>query len=104
VLANAAPKQLIELHRAVREANLRLASQLHHKLLPLISALFVESNPTPVKTAVFWRGVIPSAELRLPLMPITDAAAELLAAAMKQVGISFERRASADSTLGPSAS
>lgn len=102
VLTNIAPGPFLEMLAAIEYRNFAKARQLHHKLLPLIDALFVESNPSPVKTAAAWLNIIPSAELRLPLMPMTDAGADVLAAAMLEVGLHPAREPSPPSTLGPS--
>lgn len=101
VLSNVAPEQLVALDRSLRGGDLAAAAALHHKLLPLMHALFVESNPIPIKTAVAWKGVIPSAELRLPLMPLTEAGGDQLAASLDAVGIGFERAPGPPSTVGP---
>ena len=72
----------------------------HLRLVPLMHALFAESNPIPVKTAAAWLGLIPSAELRLPLTPLTEAGAGRLAAALAWAGFEPSRSPSPPSTLG----
>ena len=62
------------------------ARQLHHRLLPLFDALFCETNPIPVKTAVAMQGRC-DATLRLPLTPMTDANRERLQVVMKELGL-----------------
>jgi len=101
VLSNIAPKQLVEMLDAVEFRNIARARDLAKQLLPLIDALFVESNPTPVKTALAWLGVIPTAELRLPLVPLSTAGAEVLEAAMRGAGLTPVRGLAPESTLGP---
>ncbi len=102
VLSNIAPGPFLEMLKAMEFSNYPTARRIHHKLLPLIDALFVESNPTPVKTAAAWLNIIPSAELRLPLMPLTEAGGDVLEAAMVEVGLHPAREANPASTLGPS--
>jgi 4-hydroxy-tetrahydrodipicolinate synthase len=69
-------------------------------LLPLMHALFVESNPIPVKTAAAWLGLIPGDELRLPLTPLTEAGAKALEAALFAAGFDPLRAPGAPSTVG----
>ena len=68
-------RQLRELIAAcVAGANERAAA-IHRRLMPLVDALFVESNPIPVKFALNEIG-FPAGEPRLPLTPLSDAAAK----------------------------
>ncbi len=62
------------------------AAAIHHRLMPLVSALFVESNPIPVKYAVAKAG-LPAGPPRLPLIEASDAARARIDAAMAQVTI-----------------
>jgi 4-hydroxy-tetrahydrodipicolinate synthase len=45
------------------------AAKIHYRLLPLIRLFFAETNPCPVKTALYMMGLIRSDEVRLPLVP-----------------------------------
>ena len=67
---NVAPREMVELVRAFRNGDVARARQLHYRLLPLMQALFVESNPIPVKAALHILGRIPEPALRLPLTPL----------------------------------
>ncbi len=60
------------------------AREIHYQLLPLIRALFVETNPIRVKQAVAFMGKCAN-ELRMPLVPMTAAPAEQLRIAMKEL-------------------
>ena len=62
------------------------ATAIHHRLMPLVSALFVESNPIPVKYALAKTG-LPAGPPRLPLIEASDAARARIDAAMAQVTI-----------------
>lgn len=62
------------------------AAAIHHRLMPLIGALFLESNPIPVKYAVAKAG-LPAGRPRLPLIPASDAARARIDAAMAKVTI-----------------
>lgn len=66
------------------------AAAIHHRLMPLINALFVESNPIPVKYAVAKAG-LPAGPPRLPLIEASDAARARIDAAMAQATIDIGR-------------
>ncbi|MBI2751747.1 MAG: 4-hydroxy-tetrahydrodipicolinate synthase [Burkholderiales bacterium] len=72
VTANVAPKLMHELCMAAIAGNVQRAMEIQFKLLPLHKALFVESNPIPVKWAVARMGLCGQA-LRLPLTVLTPA-------------------------------
>jgi len=62
------------------------ARELHYKLWPLHSTLFVETSPTPVKTALGMMGKI-SPEVRLPLAPMLANNRTKLEMALKDFGL-----------------
>ena len=72
VVSHLAGKQVAAMVDAMHAGNLVEARRLHHLLLPLCSALFVESNPAPVKAAMskFWG---PVGAPRLPLAEALDS-------------------------------
>ena len=86
VLANVAPGDTSRMARAFLDGDVATARSLQLKYLPLIAALFAESNPIPVKTAVAWLG-FDVGELRLPLTPISDSVRQNLIAALNDVGL-----------------
>lgn len=102
VVSNILPAAMVDLYGAVEWKNLDKARDLHLKLLPVVRSLFIESNPSPVKTAAAWLGHIPTAELRLPLVPLTEAGADVLELALVEAGMRPNRQPGAPSTLGPS--
>jgi 4-hydroxy-tetrahydrodipicolinate synthase len=61
----------------------RAAGKLHRRLHPFFKAIFVESNPVPIKEALVMRGLIGSAEVRSPLWSLAPASREVLVRAMK---------------------
>jgi 4-hydroxy-tetrahydrodipicolinate synthase len=71
--ANVAPREMIEITRSFAEGDLARARQAHFRLLPVMEALFLESNPIPVKTALHLLGRIPDPTLRLPMTPMGKA-------------------------------
>jgi len=84
--SNVAPKAICELVKCFRSGDTAGALALHQRLLPLFDALFCETNPIPVKTAVSLALGLDD-EIRLPLTPLTDANRERLQVVMKDLGI-----------------
>ncbi|TCJ20032.1 4-hydroxy-tetrahydrodipicolinate synthase [Rubrobacter taiwanensis] len=70
VVSNIAPGAVSEMVDAALSGDFARARELHYELLPLFRALFIETNPIPVKTAASLLGLC-SDEMRLPLMPMT---------------------------------
>ena len=66
VISNLIPKTTNELCNNFFRGKVEKALMLQFKLLPLIKGMFLETNPTPIKYAMFERGLC-SAEVRLPL-------------------------------------
>ncbi|MBI4833382.1 MAG: 4-hydroxy-tetrahydrodipicolinate synthase [Planctomycetes bacterium] len=69
VLANIMPDEVVLLVNLCIQGNFKEAAKVHEYLLPLSKALFLESNPVPVKTALALAGKINN-EVRLPLVPL----------------------------------
>ncbi len=69
VASNVAPGAVSDMVRAMLEGDWERGRELHYELLPLFRALFVETNPIPVKTAASLLGLC-SDEMRLPLVPM----------------------------------
>ena len=86
VVANVMPKESAQMVAACRRGDWDTARRLHYQLLPLIRALFLETNPIPVKAAVAMMGYCQDA-LRLPLLPMSDGARAKLKAVMEQFGL-----------------
>lgn len=86
VTANVAPALCAEFQLACLAGNFRLALQLQDRLMPLHDALFVESNPGPVKYAASKLGLCTS-ETRLPLAPLASASRKRVDDALSAVGL-----------------
>ena len=84
--ANVAPREMAELVSAFREGDTVRAREIHYRLMPLFDALFCETNPIPVKTALAMMGVI-GPEIRLPLLPLSEPHQEPLRAVLKDLGV-----------------
>jgi len=83
VTANIMPKEVAALVDAFNAGNLEEARRLHLYLLKISNAMFIETNPVPVKTGVSLLGKC-SAEVRLPLAQLSDASLTKLTAIMKE--------------------
>ncbi|MDQ4002765.1 MAG: 4-hydroxy-tetrahydrodipicolinate synthase [Actinomycetota bacterium] len=70
VASNVAPGAVSDLVNTMNSGDLARGRELHYRLLPLIRALSVETNPIPVKAAASLLGLC-SDELRLPLVPMS---------------------------------
>jgi len=86
VLANVAPSAVHRMVRAYLDGDHSAALDIQLHFLPLIDALFAESNPIPVKTAVKWLG-FDVGEVRLPLVPPTERTRERLIEALAESGL-----------------
>lgn len=74
VVSNLIPKNLVALVSAANNGDVATARMIHFKLLPFFRGLFIEPNPGPLKRALQLRGFIPSAAVRLPLVPLSPEA------------------------------
>lgn len=92
VLGNIAPRDTSQMVHAFLDGDAARATALQLRYLPLIRALFAESNPIPVKTAVGWLGFDVGA-LRLPLCAAGDGCRSDLVREMEAVGIGTAARA-----------
>lgn len=86
VVSNIVPKQFRETVEAARQGDFSLARVLHYQLLPLLRALTLETNPIPIKAAAEMMGLCRD-ELRLPLLPMSEAPRAKLRAVMAQIGL-----------------
>jgi 4-hydroxy-tetrahydrodipicolinate synthase len=91
VVANLVPKDVSALCAAGLRGDGVEARRLHHKLFPLVKAMFLESNPIPVKTAMGWLELC-SPDLRAPLAPLEKSNEEKLERALRDYGLVSPRR------------
>lgn len=87
VLANVNGNILQQLMRAYSEGRVKDAADLNKVMVPLAKAMFIESNPIPIKAAVTKVTGIEAGAPRLPLTPISAAAEAKLDAALKAAGM-----------------
>jgi 4-hydroxy-tetrahydrodipicolinate synthase len=86
VVSNEAPVLLVALVEAALAGRRDEAARLHARLLPLMKANFVESNPIPVKWAVARMGLI-EGHLRLPLTPLSKAVEAKMEAVLAELDL-----------------
>jgi 4-hydroxy-tetrahydrodipicolinate synthase len=84
--AHIATEQWVKLWRYLERGEFAEARKLHYHLLPLVKALFYESNPTPVKAALEMLG-IPVGTPRSPLLPATEGCRQALTRELGRLGL-----------------
>lgn len=87
VVSNIAPRDMSDLCDHFLTGKFAEAQALYYRLLPLCHALFWETNPAPVKTALAMMDKIQSDEVRLPLAKMSDANRERLRGALQSYGL-----------------
>jgi 4-hydroxy-tetrahydrodipicolinate synthase len=86
VASNEMPGPMRALVHLMLAGDVEKARGWHYRLLPLMDANFLESNPAPVKAALALTGRIRNV-LRLPLVPVTEKTRTAMAAALKDLGV-----------------
>lgn len=86
VTANILPEQVASMCSASLKGDMKQARKIHLELFPVIKALFIETNPIPVKKAMELLGM-PGGKPRLPLVDMADANIPLLKKALIEYGI-----------------
>jgi 4-hydroxy-tetrahydrodipicolinate synthase len=86
VASNVAPRLCAEFQKACLAGDFAEALRLQDRLLPLHSAMFVETSPSPVKYALSLLGRM-SDEVRLPMVPMTEAGRVVVRDAMIGAGL-----------------
>jgi 4-hydroxy-tetrahydrodipicolinate synthase len=87
VASNAMPKRMKELYEAfLVERNVEKAIKINTELLPFFQAIFVETNPIPIKEILYLMGLI-ERELRLPLCPPSDKTSKYLEEITRRYGL-----------------
>jgi len=86
VVSNIAPALMARLCDAFAAGDWTGARAAHYQLMPLADAMFIETNPIPVKTALALMGKI-APEFRLPMCPMSDKNRERLAGVLRAAGL-----------------
>jgi 4-hydroxy-tetrahydrodipicolinate synthase len=85
-VAHVIGKEYREMINLFRAGKINEAREIHFKTLPVVKALFIETNPVPVKEALTMMG-LPSGKLRLPLVPLRPENRKVLRDTLVQFGI-----------------
>jgi 4-hydroxy-tetrahydrodipicolinate synthase len=86
VVSNQVPAAMTALVHLLLSGDLENARSWHYRLMPLMDANFLETNPAPAKAALHLMGRIHDV-LRLPLIPVTDATRAALRTALRTAGV-----------------
>jgi len=86
VVSNIAPLDVAKMIEYYLSGKVELAAGMHRKLFPLIKAMFIETNPTPVKAAMNMLNMA-AGEPRLPLVPPTEASQKAIRQALVDYGL-----------------
>jgi 4-hydroxy-tetrahydrodipicolinate synthase len=86
VTSNEVPAAMTALVNLLLSGNLENGRKCHYRLLPLMNANFVETNPAPVKAALHLMGRIQNV-LRLPLLPVSESTRSTLRSALAIAGV-----------------
>ncbi len=84
VITNVMPREMVNMTAAANAGDYARARDLHYRMLPLMRALFIETNPIPIKHALSLVKRC-SAEVRMPLTPMSAAGADKLKTVMKEM-------------------
>ncbi len=86
VIANIIPKDVKDMVSAFFKGDIKKAQDLHHRMFPLVKAMFIETNPIPVKAACSLMGLT-GPEIRLPMTYIEGDNLQKLKKAMQDYGL-----------------
>lgn len=84
-VANVIGREYYQMIHLMLAGKIAEAREMHFKTLPVVRALFIESNPAPAKEAMNMMG-LPAGKLRLPLVPLRPENREILRKALIQIG------------------
>ena len=88
VAGQVVPREMRALTDAARAGRTAEAAEIHRKLQPVFKAIFIESNPGPVKYLLSEMGMMAN-ELRLPLVPVEPSSEKVILDAARSVGIAL---------------
>ena len=86
VVANIVPQDVSMMVSEFLKGNIKKAQEMHYKLAPLVKAMFIETNPIPLKTAMGLLGMC-NPEVRLPLCSMEEENLEKLKKSLKDYGL-----------------
>jgi 4-hydroxy-tetrahydrodipicolinate synthase len=86
VASNIVPDRMAKFVGAAMKGDWEAARKMHYELLPLFKAIFIETNPIPIKAALAMKGMI-AETYRLPMCPMAPKNRESLATTMRELNI-----------------
>jgi 4-hydroxy-tetrahydrodipicolinate synthase len=86
VVANIIPKDVKDMISAFASGNIKKAQEMNNRMFPLVKAMFIETNPIPVKAAMAMMGMI-APDIRLPMTTPERENMEKIRKAMKDYGL-----------------
>jgi len=89
VLSNILPKEVKKMVDLALSGKISQAAKYHHKLWRLFNDIFVETNPIPIKTALYMAGIIETNDFRLPLCKMNNENKKILVKAFNDFGYKF---------------
>jgi len=87
VVSNLVPESLKAIVTSCEAGNYQEARKIHYRLLPLMQALFLETNPIGIKAALAMTGRIHDEALRLPLTPLSETPRAILRNVLKNLAL-----------------
>ena len=89
VVGNIIPKEVRAMVEAFNSGDIKKARELNYKMLPLVKAMFIETNPIPVKAAMEMMGLI-DGEIRLPMTKLEGENLKKLKEEMEKYGLKLK--------------
>jgi 4-hydroxy-tetrahydrodipicolinate synthase len=86
VCANEIPRETSKMIEHALNGSFHFARKIHYKILPLMEANFIESSPAPCKFVMKEMGLLDE-NVRLPLVPVTDATRKKLLEIIQRLGL-----------------
>jgi 4-hydroxy-tetrahydrodipicolinate synthase len=86
VASNLVPGRMKEMVSAALQGKWDKARELHYRLLPLFKAIFIETNPIPIKAALAMKGLMKEV-YRLPMCPLAEENRKTLAGVLRELKI-----------------
>lgn len=86
-VANVAPRAVAQMCEETLAGNMAAARKLHYELFELMTAVFWDTNPIPMKYMMKRMGLLPTNEHRLPLLPATPELEKRLDALLARTGL-----------------
>ena len=83
VASNIIPDRMVAFCEAALKGDFAAARKMHYELLPLFKAIFIETNPIPIKTSLALKGMV-NEVFRLPMCPMLPENKEKLKTVLKQ--------------------